>query len=495
MNTSSVAIIGSGFAGLSAASILAKAGYDVTVYEKNDQPGGRARIWSKDGFRFDMGPSWYWMPDVFEDFFSLFGKKSSDFYELKRLDPSYRVYWGSMDFTDVPADMRKLKALFEELEPGASEGLDSFLKQAEYKYKTGMGDFVFRPSHSITEYIDLKLISASFRLQLFTSLRKHARSYFKHPKIIEILEFPVLFLGGTAQSTPALYSLMNYADLALGTWYPMGGMNEIVKAMVSVASEQGVKFRLNTEVRGIRVENGVAKGLDTDSGFKQADLIISNADYQHTDQVLLESPYRSYTPSYWNNRTLSPSSLLFYIGINKKLEDIQHHSLFFDEDFNKHSYEIYNKPQWPEKPLFYVCCASKTDSTIAPEESENLFFLIPVAPGLEDTEAIRERYFNLLMDRFETVTGETIRDSIIVKRSYAVNDFVEEYHSFKGNAYGLANTLMQTAFLKPKLRSRKVKNLFYAGQLTVPGPGVPPAIISGRVAAEEAMKVLPLRKS
>lgn len=495
MNTSSVAIIGSGFAGLSAASILAKAGYDVTVYEKNDQPGGRARIWSTDGFRFDMGPSWYWMPDVFEDFFSLFGKKSSDFYELKRLDPSYRVYWGSKDFTDVPADMPKLKALFEELEPGASAGLDSFLQQAEYKYKTGMGDFVFRPSHSITEYIDLKLISASFRLQLFTSLRKHARTYFKHPKIIEILEFPVLFLGGTAASTPALYSLMNYADLALGTWYPMGGMNEIVKAMTSIASEQGVKFHLRTEVRSIRVENGVAKGVDTDSGFKPADLIISNADYQYTDQVLLDSPYRSYTPSYWNKRTLSPSSLLFYIGINKKLADIQHHSLFFDEDFNKHSDEIYNKPQWPEKPLFYVCCASKTDSTIAPEGGENLFFLIPIAPGLEDTELIRERYFNLLMDRFETVTGETIRNAIVVKRSYAVNDFIEDYHSFKGNAYGLANTLMQTAFLKPKLRSRKVKNLLYTGQLTVPGPGVPPAIISGRVAAEEAIKILPLKKS
>jgi len=490
MDTSSVAIIGSGFAGLAAASILAKAGYDVTVYEKNEQPGGRARIWSKDSFRFDMGPSWYWMPDVFENFFSLFGKKSSDFYELKRLDPSYRVYWGAKDFTDVPADMSKLKELFEELEPGASAGLDSFLKQAEYKYQTGMGDFVFRPSHSIAEYIDLKLISASFRLQLFTSLRNHARSYFKHPKIIEILEFPVLFLGGTAATTPALYSLMNYADLALGTWYPMGGMNEIVKAMVSIASDQGVKFCLNTEVKGIKVEKGVASGLETSSGFKSADLIISNADYHHTDQVLLERQYRSYTTAYWNNRTLSPSSLLFYIGINKKLKDIQHHSLFFDEDFNKHSDEIYNRPQWPEKPLFYVCCASKTDSSVAPEGGENLFFLIPVAPGLEDAEEIRERYFNLLMDRFESVTGETIRKSIVVKRSYAMKDFVDDYHSFRGNAYGLANTLLQTAFLKPKLRSKKVKNLFYAGQLTVPGPGVPPAIISGRVAAEEAMKVL-----
>lgn len=494
MNTSSVAIIGSGFAGLSAASILAKAGYNVTVYEKNDQAGGRARVWSKDGFRFDMGPSWYWMPDVFENFFHLFGKKSSDFYELKRLDPSYRVYWGANDFTDVPAQMSKLKQLFEKLEPGASRGLDSFLKQAEYKYQTGMGDFVFRPSHSITEYIDLKLISASFRLQLFTSLRNHARAYFKHPRIIEILEFPVLFLGGTAQTTPALYSLMNYADLALGTWYPMGGMNEIVKAMVTIAAEQGVKFCLNTEIKKIRVLNGIASGLETDSGFKPADLIISNADYHHTDQVLLESKYRGYTSAYWNNRTLSPSSLLFYIGINKKLEDIQHHSLFFDEDFNKHSDEIYNNPQWPEKPLFYVCCASKTDRSVAPEGGENLFFLIPVAPGLEDTEEIRERYFDLLVDRFEMVTGETIRNAVVVKRSYAIKDFVEDYYSYKGNAYGLANTLLQTAFLKPKLRSKKVKNLFYAGQLTVPGPGVPPAIISGQVAAEEAMKVLRLQQ-
>jgi len=495
MDTRSVAIVGSGFAGLAAASILAKEGYDVTVYEKNDQPGGRARVWSKDGFRFDMGPSWYWMPDVFENFFSLFGKKSSDFYELKRLDPSYRVYWGTKDYTDVPADMSKLKQLFEELEPGASAGLDSFLKQAEYKYQTGMGDFVFRPSHSITEYIDLKLISASFRLQLFTSLRNHARSFFKHPKIIEILEFPVLFLGGTAATTPALYSLMNYADLALGTWYPVGGMNEIVKAMVSIASEQGVTFCLNSEVKSIKVENGIASGLETDSGFKPADLIISNADYHHTDQVLLESQYRGYTSAYWDNRTLSPSSLLFYVGISKKLNDIQHHSLFFDEDFNKHSDEIYKRPQWPEKPLFYVCCASKTDTSVAPEGGENLFFLIPVAPGLEDAEETRERYFNLLLDRFESVTGESIRSSVVVKRSYAIKDFVDDYHSYKGNAYGLANTLLQTAFLKPKLRSKKVKNLFYAGQLTVPGPGVPPAIISGQVAAEEAMKAFRLLKT
>ncbi|WP_069660775.1 phytoene desaturase family protein [Arcticibacter eurypsychrophilus] len=490
MGTSTIAIIGSGFSGLSAASLLAKEGHNVTIYEKNDQAGGRARTWSKDGFHFDMGPSWYWMPDVFENFYALFGKTASDFYNLKRLDPSYRVYWTNKELTDVPAGMPELKKLFETLEPGASAKLDTFLHQAEYKYTTGMGDFVFRPSHSILEYVDLKLISASFRLQLYTSLRKHVGSFFKHPKIVKILEFPILFLGGTAKTTPALYSLMNYADLALGTWYPMGGMNEIVKAMVSIAESNGVKIVLNTEVRHIRVKEGIAQGIETDKGFQQADVVISSADYQFTDQHLLDKPYQSYTPEYWNSRVLSPSSLLFYIGVNKKVANIQHHNLFFDEDFGKHSDEIYKTPQWPEKPLFYACCASKTDDSIIPENGENLFFLIPVAPGLTDTEEIREQYFDLIMDRFEEITGQSIRDSIVVKRTYAIRDFEKDYHSYKGNAYGLANTLAQTAFLKPKLKSKKVKNLFYTGQLTVPGPGVPPAIISGQVVAKEALLFL-----
>ena len=490
MSKSTIAIIGSGFSGLSAASLLAKEGHNVTIYEKNDQAGGRARTWSQDGFQFDMGPSWYWMPDVFENFYALFGHTASDFYALKRLDPSYRVYWANNELTDVPAKMPELKLLFESLEPGASGKLDIFLQQAEYKYTTGMGDFVFRPSHSILEYIDLKLISASFRLQLYTSLRKHVGFFFKHPKIVKILEFPVLFLGGTAKTTPALYSLMNYADLALGTWYPMGGMNEIVKAMVSIAKSNGVKIVLNTEVRHIRVKDGLAQGIETNQGFQQADVVISSADYQFTDQHLLDKPYQSYTPAYWDSRVLSPSSLLFYIGVNKKVPNIQHHNLFFDEDFGKHSDQIYKTPQWPEKPLFYVCCASRTDDSIIPENGENLFFLIPVAPGLSDTDDIREQYFNLIMDRFEHITGQSIRDSIVVKRSYAIKDFEKDYHSYKGNAYGLANTLTQTAFLKPKLKSKKVKNLFYTGQLTVPGPGVPPAIISGQVVAQEALLFL-----
>ncbi len=485
MNKKNIAVIGSGFAGLSAAALLAKQGFNVTIYEKNDQPGGRARIWKKDGFHFDMGPSWYWMPDIFEDYFALFDKKVSDYYDLKRLDPGYRIYFGKDDILDIPVGMNELEAVFEEHEKGSAIKLRKFLKQAKYKYEVGMGEYVFRPSLSITEFIDPRLIRESFRIQMLTSMSKHVRSNFKNPKLIKLLEFPVLFLGATPQNTPAMYSMMNYADLALGTWYPMNGMNEIVKAMVAVAEEQGVNIKLNTEVNHIRIENRIATGIETNNGFYSADLIISNADYQHTDQKLLDKPYRSYSEKYWNSRILSPSSLLFYIGINKKVESIEHHNLFFDEDFELHANEIYTDAQWPTKPLFYVSCTSKTDPTVAPIGGENLFFLMPIAPGLEDGDEVREYYYNLMMDRFEHIIRQNIRDSVVVKRSYALADFSTDYHSFKGNAYGLANTLSQTAFFKPKMRSKKIKNLFFTGQLTVPGPGIPPSLISGQVVAAE----------
>lgn len=488
MDNKHIITIGAGFAGLSAACVLAKAGFKVTVLEKNDQPGGRARVWEKDGFKFDMGPSWYWMPDVFENFFALFGKKPQDFYELKRLDPAYRVYFAKDDALDVPAKIAELEALFESIEPGSSEGLRKFLTQAEYKYKVGMGEYVFRPSHNITEFIDLNLIRKSFSMQLLTNMSKHVRQYFKNPKLIKLLEFPVLFLGARPQDTPAMYSMMNYADLVLGTWYPMGGMNEIVKAMVSVATDLGVDIKLNTEVGKIEVANEKVSYVVTDKGVFEADFVIAGADYEHVDQELIDQPNRNYDRKYWDGRTMSPSSLLFYIGTNKKVDGIKHHNLFFDEDFEQHANDIYIDPKWPEKPLFYVCCPSKTDKTVAPEGCENLFFLVPLAPGLEDTDALREQYFELLMNRFTKITGENIRDSIIVKRSYAMNDFKADYHSFKGNAYGLANTLSQTAFFKPAMRAKHIKNLLFTGQLTVPGPGVPPAIISGQVAAGEAIK-------
>ncbi|HEY9003172.1 MAG TPA: phytoene desaturase family protein [Mucilaginibacter sp.] len=490
-----VVVIGAGFSGLAASALMAKEGYNITLLEKNDQPGGRARIWEKDGFRFDMGPSWYWMPDIFENYFALFDKKASDFYDLKRLDPGYRIYFDHNDLIDIPAKMNEIEALFESIEPGSAKKLRSFLAQAETKYRTGMGEYVFKPSHSITEYFDFDLIKKSFSLQLLTSMSKHVRGYFRNPKLIQLLEFPVLFLGATPQNTPALYSMMNYADLVLGTWYPMGGMHEIVKAMVSLAQEQGAKIELNTEVNKINIENGYVRSVSTNKVDYPADMVIAGADYEYVDQHSIDEPYRNYTKKYWDSRTLSPSCLIWYIGVNKRLPSIRHHNLFFDEDFEQHAQNIYTEPKWPQKPLFYVCCSSKTDPAVAPENCENLFFLMPVAPGIEDNETIRQQYLDLMISRFEKVTGEKISENIILSRSYALKDFKADYHSFKGNAYGLANTLKQTAFLKPAMRAKKIRNLLYTGQLTVPGPGVPPAIISGQVAAKEAMKYLASPKS
>jgi phytoene desaturase len=485
-----VVVIGSGFAGLSAASNLAQKGFEVTVLEKNAVPGGRARKYEADGFMFDMGPSWYWMPDVFEQYFARFGKQPSDYYDLVRLDPSYSIFFGKGDVMEVPAKMDELYAMFERYEPGSSKNLKKFLAEAQYKYQVGMSEFVHKPGHSIMEFADLRVLSSMFRLQMFTSMSKHVRKLFKNEQLIELLEFPVLFLGATPENTPALYSLMNYADMTLGTWYPMGGMHKIIEGMVSLAEELGVKIVLNQEVKQIYVPNGHATKVITQDTEYEADVVVGGADYHHVEQHLLAPEHRNYDERYWDKRTMAPSSLLFYLGVNKKLEGLHHHNLFFDADFDRHAVEIYDQPQWPSEPLFYVCAPSVTDPSVAPEGCENLFLLVPLAPGLEDSDEQRERYYDIIMDRLEDLTGQEIRPHVVHKRSFAHRDFERDYHAYKGNAYGLANTLLQTAFLKPKLRSKKVRNLYYTGQLTTPGPGVPPSLISGQVVAEEIAKAV-----
>jgi len=482
-------IIGSGFAGLSAASFMAKAGWDVTVLEKQSTAGGRARQIKAAGFTFDMGPSWYWMPDVFERFFNCFGKKVADYYQLKRLDPSYRVYWNDAP-VDVPANYDELKKLFESIEPGSGDQLDKFMQEALYKYEVGINKLVHKPGQSYSEFLDWDLVKGVFKLDVFTSMKKHISKHFKHPKLQQLLEFPVLFLGALPENTPALYSLMNYADIKLGTWYPHEGMYKIAEGMFKLATALGVKFFFNNDVNEIKVESGRATQVIANKvNIYEADVVIGAADYHYVETNLLPENCRTYSEQYWDKRVMAPSCLLYYIGLNKKLEGITHHSLFFDSDFEIHGKEIYTTKQWPSDPLFYVCAPSVTDETVAPAGCENLFFLIPVAAGLEgDTEELREAYFQKIMARFEKKTGQSMKEAIIYKQSYSVSDFINDYNSFKGNAYGLANTLMQTAILKPSCRSIKIKNLFYTGQLTVPGPGVPPSLISGEVVAKEVIK-------
>ena len=488
MRKKSAIVIGAGFSGLSAASHLAKEGYAVRVLEKNDIPGGRARKLEEQGFTFDMGPSWYWMPDVFDRFFESFGKKTADFYQLERLDPSYRIVWGKNDHTDLPADFNSFLEMFESFELGSAAKLEAFLKEAEFKYRVGINKLVYKKSASPLEFIDPELMTGVFKLHVFKSFHDYVRKYFKNPKLIQMLEFPVLFLGGTPKTTPALYSLMNYGDIKLGTWYPQGGMYKVVEGMVDLAKSLGVEFEYGNPVHKLDIQNREIKQVLLNSHGYTADVVVASADYHHVEQSLLPDGYRQYTDNYWENRVMSPSSLIFYLGINKPVGKLKHHTLFFDEDFSKHADEIYNDPKWPERPSIYLSNTSKTDDSVAPEGMENIMVLIPVAPDLNDSEEVREKYFDYVIEKLENYTGESIRDNIVYKRSYAHRDFANDYNAFKGNAYGLANTLMQTAFLKPKLQSKKVKNLFYAGQLTVPGPGVPPTIISGEVAAREIVK-------
>lgn len=488
MEGTRVIVIGSGFSGLSAATSLADKGYQVTVLEKNSSPGGRARSYSAQGFTFDMGPSWYWMPDVFESYFRRFGKATSDYYDLIRLDPSYTVVFGEHDLVDIPASMDELRALFESIEAGSAAQLDKFLEQAAYKYEVGINQLVYKPGRSVGEFMSPRLLLDVLRMDVFQSFHKHIRRFFKHEKLIKLMEFPILFLGALPQNTPALYSLMNYADISLGTWYPMGGMYKIVEGMVKLASEKGVTFLYDQDVQRLDVQDGIVTRVVTATNVFEADVVVASADYHHVEKELLPASSQSYSDTYWDTRVMAPSSLLFYLGINKRLKNLRHHNLFFDEDFGPHAHNIYTEPKWPEKPLFYVSAPSVTDSGVAPEGCENIFILIPVAPDLVDTEEVREKYFNMVMDRLEHQTSQEIRKHIIYKRSYAHRDFIQDYNAFKGNAYGLANTLLQTAILKPSLKSKKVKNLYYTGQLTVPGPGVPPSLISGQVVAKEVEK-------
>ncbi|HNW53051.1 MAG TPA: phytoene desaturase family protein [Bacteroidales bacterium] len=489
-----VIIIGAGFSGLAAAAVLAQQGFNVTVLEKNSTPGGRARKFSENGFTFDMGPSWYWMPDVFEKFFALFNKRPEDFYQLYRLDPSYRFYFGPGEIVDMPATFDEITEIFEKEEPGAGKALVKFLEEAEYKYKIAMSKFVYKPGLSVFEFAQPEMLASVFRLHMFRSFDAHLKHHFKSARLRQMLEFPILFLGGTGKTTPALYSLMNYGDIKLGTWYPVGGMYQVVEGMVKLATSLGVKFVYNSPVEKFEfTDNRITAAIANGERF-EAPYILASADYQYVETQLLPAGYRSYSEKYWDSRVLSPSSLIFYVGLDKKLEGIEHHTLFFDQDLAKHADFIYDTPAWPENPSIYLSCTSKTDTTVAPEGMENLFFLIPVAPGLEDTEEIREKYFKIILERFKALTGQDISEHVVFKRSYAHADFENDYHAFKGNAYGLANTLLQTAFLKPKMRSKKVNNLFYTGQLTVPGPGVPPALISGEMAAKLIIKEESLKK-
>ncbi len=485
-----IAVIGAGFAGISAASYLAKAGFEVHVYEKHEGPGGRARQFKTEhGFVFDMGPSWYWMPDIIDGYFNDFGHKTNEFFDLHALDPQFQVIF-SNDSIEIPANYEELTELFERLEPGAGAQLNAFMKNAKFKYDISMKDFVRKPSLTWKEFISVDLFKSAFKFDLLTNFRKYVSQYFKNEKIRAIMEFPVIFLGSSPDKIPAMYSLMNYGGYVLGTHYPSGGYFSLVEAMYKIAKKQGVTFHFDHQIDQIITKNKKVDSIVINGKSIEFDGIIASCDYHHAER-LLTFENRNYTDRYWKKKTFAPSSLIYYLGLKVKLPKLTHHTLFFEHDIDKHLNSVYVEKNWPKDPLFYVCCPSKTDPTVAPEGKENLFLLMPIGLSMDDPESVREKYLKQMLNRIEQITGvENLYEQIEYKRSYCISDFIQDYHAYGGNAYGLANTLGQTAFLKPKLKNKKVENLYYAGQLTVPGPGVPPSIISGKIAANELAKDL-----
>ncbi|WP_455170556.1 phytoene desaturase family protein, partial [Aegicerativicinus sediminis] len=410
------------------------------------------------------------------------------FYEVEKLNPAYSVYFGEHDFITIEDTLDKICHMFEKEEPGSSKHLKKFISDAQHNYEVAIKDLVYRPGISPFELLTPETLKKVD--QFFSTIKKDVRKKFKNDRLAKILEFPVLFLGAKADTTPSFYSFMNYADFGIGTFHPKNGMYQVILGIAKLAQQLGVTIETNAVVDGILEENGIATGLSINGEKIFSDVVLSGADYHHSE-TLLPPSLRQYSEGYWKKKVFAPSALMFYVGFNKKLINVTHHTLFFDVDFETHAADIYDDPKWPDNPLFYASFPSITDKTVAPEGKENGIFLIPLAPGLEDTWELRETYFEKIISRFERLTGQEIREDILFKESFCINDFKSAYNSYKGNAYGLANTLLQTAFLRPKLKSKKVSNLFFTGQLTVPGPGVPPSLISGKLAADLIRKYCP----
>lgn len=477
-------IIGAGLGGLTLACLLAKQEYDVTVYEKNSYPGGRINTWSTKGFLFDLGPSFYQMPEVFEDFFKKFGKQISDFYNLKRLDPSYRMFFGKKDKIDISSDLKKNFKLFESYEKGAGQKLKEFLAQAKYQYETSMKYFLYKDYKTIFDFINWKLLKEGHRLHVFDSMDKFTKRFFKNNRLQKILQYTLVFLGGSPKKTPAIYSLMAHVDFNLGVWYPSGGMSKVSQAIEKLAKSLGVKFRYNSPVSKIIIENGIAKGVSIGKQVYYSDLVIANADYHHVETKLLSSNYRNYSDKYWESKVLAPSAFIILLGLKKKLKSLTHHNFILENDWIKHFDQIFEDPKWPDKPSIYVNAPSKSDPSVAPKGHENLFILVPVASGLKDSKINRQVFYEKTIASIEHTLGEKISDSIVVKRIFAHNDFKKLYNAYKGTALGLSHTLFQTAFFRPSHVSKKVSNLYFTGQYTHPGIGMPVQFISSQIVAD-----------
>lgn len=487
----SVIIIGGGFGGIAAACLLGKKGYKVTVLEKNEQMGGRASVFKADGFTFDMGPSWYLMPDVFEKFFKSLGEDLNDYVKLTRLSPSYRIHFKDVldEPVDIQSDLKKDAKFFESIEPGSSEALKKYLDRAEYVYNTAINKFLYKNYDSVKDFMSPSLAKEAGKLALFSNMDRYVRKFFKSPELQKIMQYPLVFLGSSPYNAPAIYSLMSHVDFNQGVFYPDGGFGSVVKALEKIAIKYDVKLETNANVSKIITKNGKAIGVTVNGGDVFADIIVSDADPHFTEKKLLKPKERDHSDKYWKSRTLAPSALLMYLGVKGKLPELIHHNLIFSKDWKTNFGQIFDKPQWPDDPSLYISNPSKSDDSVAPKGHENLFVLVPVAAGLKYDDKMLEKYADKILRTIEQETGiNDLRKRIVYKRLFSVKDFESRYNSFNGTGLGLAHTLKQTAVFRPKNVSKKVKNLYYVGANVHPGIGVPITLISAELLLQRLEK-------
>lgn len=472
-------IVGAGCGGLATAALLAKEGYKVRILEKNKQSGGRASVYKENGFSFDMGPSWYLMPEVFERFFGLFGKRPDDFFSLVKLNPSLRMFFGKGDFVDVPSDVRKVLSVFDGWEKGGARRLQDYLAQAKLWYDVSMKNVVYRDCSSLWSMLSWRL--AFMGSKMFESMESHVQRFFNSDRAKKLLQYNLLFLGGSPKNTPALYSIMSYVDLGLGVWYPKGGMGSVVNALCELCFSHNVELLYDQEVVRIDVEQKMVKKVVTKRGVFEADVVVVNADYAHAETTFLDAAYQSYPVKYWESRVIAPSSFIVYLGLNKKVDGLQHHNVVIDGDLSAHFEDIFDKKMWPEKPSYYVCVPSKTDRSVAPVGCENVFILVPVAAGIEEVESDKKRYVDKIVTHLEGLIGEKLKDAVVVRKVFSGRDFTKFFNAYRGTALGLAHTLRQSAAFRPRIKSKRVKNLYYVGQYTHPGIGVPMTLVSAQL--------------
>lgn len=480
----SVLVIGSGIGGLGTACLFAKKGYQVTVVEKNPNLGGRANVFEAEGFRFDMGPSWYLAPDIFEHFFELMGENVSDHLDLVRLSPSYRIFFrNNGDKVDITSDIEKDTQTFETIEPGSGEKLRAYLRQSEYQYNVATQHFMFKNYDSIFDFLNKRVMTEGQKLSVFAKMHNFVSRFFKTKKLQQIMEYTMVFLGTSPYEAPALYNLMSHMDFNQGVFYPQGGFYELINALANIAKKNGAELRTNSEVAEIIVEEGKAKGVRLSNGeVLNADIVISNADMHFTETKLLADKDRTYKEKYWKKKILAPSAFILYLGVKEKLPSLIHHNLLFSEDWRKNFDDIYKDPVLPDEPSLYICCPSVTDPTVAPDGKENLFVLVPIASDLFVSEEKKQEYADKIITLIEKEMDlPDLRQKIEFMRIYTADNFLADYNSYKGTALGLAHTLWQTAIFRPNNYSKKVKDLYYVGAGTNPGIGTQICLISAEL--------------